>query len=112
MLNPEVSLFDVLYSQSDPFNGFGPIAKDSSRIENLFGEVVSQAQTRVLQIFKISEVDGEKLITELDDVIAEMWREDWDPQSGDANLFARDFGALMMDALLRETCGLAVFRSS
>ncbi len=112
MSNPEFPSFDVLFSQKQPFVGFGPLEEDSPRVELLFGEVVRQAQTRVSQEFDVDEFDGEKLTTALDDVVAEMWTEGWDPQLGDVNLFARDFGALTMDALLRETSGHAIFRSS
>ena len=112
MLNRNLPPFDVLFSQKRPFDGFGPLEEDTQRVRELFDEVVCQAQTRVRELFEISDVDGEKLVAELDEMVAEMWREDWDPQSGDVNLFARDLGALLMDALLRETSGQAVFRSN
>ena len=98
-------------SQKNPFDGFGPLEEDSEEVEELFGEVVRQAHARVAEIFEITEVDGEKLAAALDDVVAEMWMDGWNPESGDVNLFVRDFGALLMDALLREMRGHAVFRS-
>lgn len=112
MLDHDIPPFDLLRSQKDPYDGFGPLELDPEQTVRRFHEVVRQAQARVAEIFKINETDGETLVSALDYVVAQMWKEGWDLRSGDINLFTRDFGALLMDVLLGESSGHSIFRST
>ncbi|MBN1919224.1 MAG: hypothetical protein JW889_15070 [Verrucomicrobia bacterium] len=47
----------------------------------------------------------------LDKIIDGMWREGWDPDASDINLFVRDFGLVLASSVLSLLGGDLVFRS-
>ena len=47
----------------------------------------------------------------MDQIISEMWDSGWNPETGNINLFARDFGVVLVDAILKSLGGKPIFRS-
>lgn len=108
----DVPEFDMLASQSRPFEGFGEPAICSSSFKSVIDEVIDQSRSRVSEFFGLDATEGEDVAIALDQIVADMWREGWDPSVGDLNLFARDLGAVFLYALTREFGGDLVLRST
>lgn len=102
--------FDALSGSKEPFEGFGP-ALPSVGAERAFRVVVSQARERVKSVFNEDIGPDRRGVETVEQVVVTMWQEGWNPEAGDLDLFARDFGALVTDSILSEVGGTLVFRS-
>jgi hypothetical protein len=107
----EVPPFDLLTNQPSPYESFGRILPASETVERAFEDVVGKARERIGEAFGVRIGQDREGIQELEDLIAEMWAQDWNPEEGDVNLFATDFGSLFTRALSRVLKGRLVFRS-
>ena len=106
----EVPPCESLAQGTSPYSGFGPLVSETETIEN-FSRVVSEASTRISQMFGVSPPADRTGIAALEEVVSGMWSEGWDPETADVNLFVRDFGSLFMSIIQAMNGGEAVFRS-
>jgi hypothetical protein len=106
----EVPPFDVLAGARLPYGGFGPILRDH-QIEERLVVVEAEASRRISDVFGMDVSMGPDRVASLDKVIQQMWRTGWNPERGDVNLFARDFGSVLFLTLHRELNGELLFRS-
>ena len=64
-----------------------------------------------METFKVRINATESGILSLEKLVGQMWDEGWDPEHGDINLFARDFGSLFFVGIHTILKGAQVFRS-
>lgn len=107
----ETPAFDALAGQSSPFGGFGQILPNFAQLENQFLKEAADAQHRVQEGFRIKLAGRGEIPNELDKIIANMWNSGWNPESGNINLFTRDFGCVLTKAILDLLGGRLIFRS-
>ncbi len=106
----DAPLFDLLSGAVSPFSGFGPLIPPELAIPR-FEEVADQARERLADVFGIGITQGSEVLEAIEAVIASMWLEGWDPDQGDLDVFARDFGTLVATAILNTLGGKLTFRS-
>lgn len=111
MSNLNIPPFDFLKGQEVPFEGFGDILPDSLTTKNLLQDQIRRAGERVEKGFGLELDDPKKLLVELEKTIDEMWEEGWEPNKGDINLFATDFGLLITKTIRDIFGGKYIFRS-
>ncbi len=110
MSSPDPALFDLLTGAPAPFTGFGQILKPSVVVPR-FREAVRQAHERLQEVFHLEPGANSQVAQQIENVVASMWAEGWDPNKADFDLFARDFGTVIADAILVGLGGEIVFRS-
>jgi hypothetical protein len=108
----DVPPFDVLTSQTTPFTGFGDPLAATTDCEGRFLDTAHQARRRISEVFALELGGPEEVPAKLEGVIAQMWVEGWDPETGDVNLFTTDFGCVLAQAIHQTLGGLLVFRSA
>lgn len=108
----DIPPFDIITGDANPFDGFGKIIEDKKNVEIRFLKVVKEVSDRIRDIFNI-DVDCENYdaVTDLENIIYQMWLEDWDPEAGDYNLFTRDFGSILAREIKSRLGGEYIFRS-
>lgn len=106
----EVPPFEALTQAMAPYSGFGPIIRDEETAPN-FSRVLREASGRIQEMFGISPTHDRAGIEALENLVSSMWREGWDPETADINLFVRDFGSVFMAGIEYVLAGDAVFRS-
>jgi hypothetical protein len=107
----EVPPFDALSGQVNPFLGFGQILPNSFELEKRFQETLTKALRNVKDGFKVKLAIPNEIPRELDRIIVGMWDSGWNPESGNVNLFSRDFGCILTKAVLDSLGGISTFRS-
>jgi hypothetical protein len=110
VLSLEVPPFDLLTGQSSPFEGFGEPLLGSAGMHQTLLKAAEGARQRLEEGFN-RKLETNSLPTEIDNIVEEMWVQDWDPQTGNVNLFATDFGLVLTVAILSTCRGEPVFRS-
>jgi hypothetical protein len=109
----EIPLFDVLTNRSSPYSGFGEILQNSAQLENELHEAAATARHQVQDTFDTKlRTSQETPKEELDAIVRTMWNTGWDPEVGNLNLFTRDFGLIMIEAVLHLVGGKLIFRSA
>lgn len=108
----EIPAFDALEGAQEPTDCFGGVLTGSAHESAMchFAELCDEADNAVKDIFG-RELLAEGRISELDDVINEMWENGWNPETGDLNLFVLHFGVLLTAAMLSVEQTTPVFRS-
>lgn len=106
-----VPLFDILADQQSIYPGFGPVLPHSQARLDRFIKLADQATERIQSEFLAEKPQKDVGIETLDGIIEQMWSEDWDPQSGDINLFSTDFGLVLTRIIQALVGGRLVFRS-
>lgn len=106
----EVPPFDSLTQGTTPYSGFGPLVLGPDAAEN-FSRVIKEASVRISEMLGVSPPPDRTGIAALEKLASRMWREGWDPESADVNLFVRDFGSVFMSIIQAMTTGEPVFRS-
>lgn len=107
----DVPPFDVLTSQAVPYTGFGDPLAAAEKQQSGFQQTENRARKRVLEVFNLDLSEAKEFPGSLEAIIAQMWSEGWQPEPGDINLFATDFGCLLTGALRQTLGGQLVFRS-
>jgi hypothetical protein len=108
----ETPPFDAIAGQSNPFTGFGQILPNSVELEEQFQKEAASAKHRLKECFRAVLADPREIPNELDKIITDMWNSGWDPQSGNVNLFTRDFGCVLTMSILDSLGGSLLFRST
>ena len=106
----EVPPFESLTQGTTPYSGFGPLLIEPDAGEN-FSRVTQEASVRISETFGVSPPADRTGIATLEEFASRMWREGWDPESADVNLFVRDFGSVFMAIIQAMTAAEPVFRS-
>lgn len=109
--NHKVPLFDLLKGQKSPYKGFGVILSDQDENNKLLEKLTSEAAERFKEGFGIKLDDSNQAIEELEKTITEMWQEGWNPDEGNVNLFATDFGLILAEIIQCLFAGKTLFRS-
>jgi hypothetical protein len=110
--NHNVPLFDLLKGQNSPYEGFGDVLPDQVENKELIDRLTSEAAERIKEGFGIELSDTNQAVTEIENTIAEMWQEGWNPDEGNVNLFATDFGLVLVELIQQLYAGKTVFRST
>lgn len=111
MSNHKVPIFDLLKGQNVPYEGFGDVLPAQVEHENLIEKLISEAVERIKEGFGVELNDWNQAVKKLEDMIIEMWQDGWNPDGGNVNLFATDFG-LLLTAIIKELYdGKTIFRS-
>jgi hypothetical protein len=112
MTTTEVPAFDALEGGTEPTDCFGAVLTGTAHDNAIcrFAELRDQADNAVKDIFGRHLLAAGR-ISELDEVITEMWETGWDPETGDVKLFVLHFGALLTAAMLTVEGTTPVFRS-
>lgn len=106
----EVPPFDALRGGGRPCEAFGAILRESA-LACLLESVAGTARRRVQDVFQRDVALDRRGVGTLDGLVREMWSAGWSPERGDVNLFANDFGSILMLAIHRELGGECLFRS-
>jgi hypothetical protein len=108
----DIPPFDILTGDSIPFDGFGTENGEKENVEISFLKVVKESGDRIKEVFNL-DVDCENVdpVTGLEDIISQMWLEGWDPETGNSNLFTRDFGSIFAREIKSQLGGKYIFRS-
>jgi len=107
----ELQPFDALFEQASPFIGFGQVISEFSDVSKTFSNVVIDSQRRLQDGFQIRCGLPNEIPNDLDRIVRSMWKNGWDPKTGNVNLFVRDFGCALSKAILESLGGRPVFRS-
>jgi len=109
----EIPPFDLITGDAIPFDGFGNIIEDKKNVEIRFLKVLKEVSDRIRDIFNL-DLDCENIdvVKDLENIISQMWLEGWDPESGDYNLFSRDFGSILAREIKSQLGGDYIFRST
>jgi hypothetical protein len=112
---PDFPAIDMFSGKATaPYRGFGGVIRDSSELERQLHADASQVRRDVRKTFRVKLESSTSIPKELDDIIERMWETGWDPRVGDLNLFTRDFGLLLIEAIeatLDLLGGRPIFRS-
>lgn len=111
MLFLEVPPFDVLTGQDAPYVGFGETEVIESAYPSSYLETVSQAKRRISEVFGIRGETDLESIRMVEGAIAQMWIDGWNPNEANVNLFATDFGCVVIEGLKQDLGGTLVLRS-
>lgn len=108
----DIPPFDIITGDAIPFDGFGNIIEDKKNVEISFIKVFKEVSERIRDIFDL-DLDCENIdvVTDLENIISQMWLEGWDPEVGDYNLFTRDFGSILAREIKSQLGGEYIFRS-
>jgi hypothetical protein len=108
----DIPPFDIITGDAIPFDGFGNIIEDKKNVEISFIKVLKEVSERIRDIFDL-DLDCENIdaVTDLENIISQMWLEGWDPEVGDYNLFTRDFGSILAREIKSQLGGEYIFRS-
>lgn len=108
----DIPPFDIITGDSIPFDGFGNIIEDKKNVEISFLKVLKEVSNRIRDIFDL-DLDCENIdaVTDLENLLSQMWLEGWDPEAGDYNLFTRDFGSILAREIKSQMGGEYIFRS-
>jgi hypothetical protein len=93
-----------------PYLRLGHIVENSGRLEEDLHHEAAVARTQLRQTFSAKLDNSSTIPQELDAIVAEMWNTGWNPEKGNVNLFARDFGLNIVEATLDLLGGLLVFK--
>jgi hypothetical protein len=110
-LNRENALFDVLTNCDSPYPGFGQLLHDSQGAESELRRDAAVARMQLRETFNAHLNTSLESLSELDRIVADMWNNGWDPKKGNVNLFARDFGLILVESLIALLGGRLIFRS-
>jgi hypothetical protein len=108
----DIPPFDIITGDAIPFDGFGNIIEDKKNVGISFIKVLKEVSERIRDIFDL-DLDCENIdaVTDLENIISQMWLEGWDPEVGDYNLFTRDFGSILAREIKSQLGGEYIFRS-
>lgn len=106
----EPLLFDALTGAAGPAAALGPRV-EGPQVEARFAAVVAQAEASLRSFFGVTLQSPSARAAQLDELIRGLWDAQWDPKSANADLFTLHFGAILMDAALKQGGCHAVFRS-
>jgi hypothetical protein len=107
----EFPAFDVLTGRKEPYLGFGEILRNCAQAEREFNEAAASVQIQIQNTFDVKLDDARKIPEELDAIARSMWDSGWDPQIGKIDLFIRDFGLTLAEAIIELLGGRLVLRS-
>ena len=108
---PDPLMFDALENARCPAEDLGGILPLTTDLLANFADVVAQAQSRMIDVFKMEVTDQESTIEKAEDVIQRMWQESWVPTEGQIAMFTRDFGSLVTWIIYRNLHPQLIFRS-
>jgi|GEM_PF-4339895 hypothetical protein len=111
MPNLEVPPFDLLENLSHPFSGFSEVLPSTPDLEDSFRRKATTVRLRIAAQFGVPLKDWTSTAKELDSIVAGMWGTGWNPETGNVNLFACDFGLVLSEAILGMLHGTPTFRS-
>ena len=103
------NLFDLLKDNNTPTSVFGETFIEQKEEKKNLQLIIEEAERRFTEMFLGNK--KEITISFLEQTIQRMWNEGWNPQKGNINLFATDFGAILTSMLLKKLKGKLVFRS-
>lgn len=103
--------FDMLSEQIAPYEGLGRILKRDEKTEQEFWAQAGVALNRLKEGFHLDTETPQSTARDIENAIAKMWKEGWDPEKGNINLFTRDFGLALTKAIIGLVGGDLVFRS-
>lgn len=106
----EPLLFDALTGSAEPAAALGARVK-GPEVEARFAAVVAQAEASLQSFFGVTLATPPERAAQLDELVRGLWAAQWDPQSANADLFTLHFGAILMDAALKQGGCEGVFRS-
>jgi len=106
----EQLMFDALSGAEEPTPLLGERVA-GPMVEARFEAVVAQARAAVESFFSVKLGDGVQRARALDELVGSLRQSGWEPSAEGTALYTLQFGALLMDAVLRECGGEAVFRS-
>jgi hypothetical protein len=108
---PDFPAFDMFSGEATaPYRGFGGVVQDPSELERQFHAEAAQLRNGFEKTFRAKLESYASIPKELDSLIEKMWETGWDPR-GSLNLFTRDFGLLLFEAMLGVLGGKPSFRS-
>ena len=111
MSSLEVPPFDILTGGVRPFEGFGQTLPDTAERLHRLLLAAEDARVRVEMGFRRRLDDREAVPAEIDLIIDKMWNQGWSPEKGNVNLFANDFGLVVVSTLHSLAGSRLVFRS-
>lgn len=109
---PDFPAFDMFSGEATaPYRGFGGVVQDPSELERQFHAEAAQVRKGFQKTFRAKLESYASIPEELDSLIEKMWETGWNPRVGNLNLFTRDFGLLLFEAMLGVLGGKPIFRS-
>jgi hypothetical protein len=110
---PEVTVppFDLLTKQEVPYVGFGDVLLPSADRDRALLTAVEKALVRAEEGFKLEFATVANVPSQIDKLVDEMWAQGWNPDAGNVNLFATDFGLILAKTISSLLGGVFVFRS-
>jgi len=109
--NPEIAFVDVLTGGTTPYRNFGALLADTVQRERELHDAASTVREQLREAFDVVLEDPQKIPGELDSIVNEMWKTGWNPKSDNINIFARDFGLILIESILALLSGAIIFRS-
>lgn len=103
-------LFDALTGGDGPAAALGERVR-GPEVEARFQTVVAAAEASLQGFFGIALDAPPQRARQLDEIIRGLRDAKWDPRSANTDLFTVHFGAILMDAALKEKTPEAIFRS-
>ncbi len=88
----------------------GPVVRCSRQREEDLHHDGTLAREELRETFGIGLTNAAEIPSELDAVVATMWNEGWNPQSGNIGLFAGKFGVVLVESILELCGGELIFR--
>jgi hypothetical protein len=108
----EIPPFDALFEQASPFTGFGQVLSNRPHVQEIFRNTIIDSQRRLQDGFQMRFALPTEIPNELDRIVSSMWKNGWNPRSGNINLFTCDFGCVLGKAILDSLGGRPIFRSA
>jgi hypothetical protein len=106
----EIAFVDILTDSTTPYLGFGAIMEHSNDAEMNLHKEATKVRNDLKDEFGVILDDPLIIPEELDSIVRQMWNSGWDPQNGNIDLFARDFGLVLIEAILALLGGVLIFR--
>jgi hypothetical protein len=109
---PDFPAIDMFSGKAaTPYRGFGGIVQNSSELERRLHTDAAHVRKDVQRTFRVKLESSSSIPIELDDIVERMWKTGWDPRVGNLNLFTRDLGLLLIEAMQDLLGGRLIFRS-
>jgi hypothetical protein len=94
-----------------PYLGYGPVVQDSPQSQSELHEAAISVRHDLREMFGVRLERPSDAAAELDGIVRSMWGSGWDPEIGNVELFTRDFGLILIEAILELEGGKLIFRS-
>jgi hypothetical protein len=107
----DIPLFDMLDNQDGPYPGFGDILTTTKHRDMAYIESLRIAKERVEDCFGFRFSSEKSNTSVLEQIISDMWKEGWDPSTGNINLFTTDYGLLLSNSIQTIVGGSLILRS-